>query len=262
MKNLSLEQVWFHYDEGSWVLKDLSWRLSEGEFWGVIGPNGSGKTTLLKLIDGILRPLRGRVAIDGRGIDRMGRPELARLIAVVPQESDPVFPFSVEEVVLMGRAPHLGRFAFEGLRDREIARRAMERTGVLPFAGRAMGEISGGERQRVLIARALAQQPKVMLLDEPTAFLDIKYQKEVFDLVTDLNRNEGLAVVAVTHDLNLASLYCEKLLLLSGGLIHCQGPPEEVITGERISSVYETDIRVEPDNQSGRPRVVLKRDNK
>ncbi len=259
MKRLSLENIWFYYHEGSWVLEDLSWSLSAKEFWGILGPNGSGKTTLLKVIDGILKPRRGLVRIDDRDIGSIGRSELARLIAVVPQESDLVFPFTVEEVVLMGRAPHLGRFAFESDRDRDIAGQAMERTGILPFARRNMNELSGGERQRVLIARALAQQPRVMLLDEPTAFLDIKYQKTIFDLVTDLNHDEGIAIVAVTHDLNLASLYCDKLLLLRQGKIHSRGSPEEVITEERIASVYETDVRVERDGETGRPRVVLKR---
>lgn len=259
MKALSLEGIWFHYHDGPWVLEDLSCDLSPGEFWGVIGPNGSGKTTLIKIINGLAAPQRGRVALDGRNIRYMRRLDMARLIAVVPQDSSLVFPFSVEEVVLMGRAPHLGRFEFESDGDLAIARNAMERTGVLPFARRSMTELSGGERQRVLIARALAQQPRLLLLDEPTAFLDIKYQKATFDLLTELNREEGLGIIAVTHDLNLASLYCERLLLLSGGKIHSLGTPEEVITEERIADVYETDIRVEQDRESGRPRVMIRR---
>lgn len=241
------------------MIRDLSWSLSAGKSWGVIGPNGSGKTTLLKVIDGILRPGRGDVLMDGMSIGGMSRRKLARLIAVVPQESEPVFSFTVEEIVLMGRAPYLTMFTFEGSRDRDIARNAMERTGVLPFARRSMRELSGGERQRVLIARALAQQPKVMLLDEPTAFLDIKYQKAVFDLITDLNREEGIAVVTVTHDLNLAALYCENLLLLSRGRVHSMGRPEEVITEERIASVYETEVKVDRDSETGCPRVILRR---
>jgi len=259
MNKMSLENIWFRYGGGPWVIRDLSWSLSAGESWGVIGPNGSGKTTLLKVIDGILRPGRGDVLMDGMSIGGMSRRKLARLIAVVPQESEPVFSFTVEEIVLMGRAPYLTMFTFEGSRDRDIARNAMERTGVLPFARRSMRELSGGERQRVLIARALAQQPKVMLLDEPTAFLDIKYQKAVFDLITDLNREEGIAVVTVTHDLNLAALYCENLLLLSRGRVHSMGRPEEVITEERIASVYETEVKVDRDSETGCPRVILRR---
>ena len=259
MKTLRLENISFRYQDGPRVLQELSCTIPAGEFWGIIGPNGSGKTTLLKVIDGILRPQDGTVSIDDRTIGVMSRAELARMIAVVPQESDPVFPFTVEEVVLMGRAPHLGRFAFEGAHGRGIAREAMERTGVALFARRAMNELSGGERQRVLIARALAQQPKLMLLDEPTAFLDIKYQKAVFDLLMELNRDEGLGILAVTHDLNLASLYCDGLILLSRGRVHAGGTPEAVITREKIAAVYETDVRVECDGESGRPRVMLRR---
>lgn len=258
MKTLSLEGIWFHYHDGPWVLEDLSCDFSTEDFWGIIGPNGSGKTTLIRIINGLAAPQRGRVSLDDLNIKDMRRVDIARRIAVVPQDSSLVFPFSVEEVVLMGRAPHLGRFEFEGDGDLAIARNAMERTGVLPFARRSMAELSGGERQRVLIARALSQQTQMLLLDEPTAFLDIKYQKEIFDLLTELNREQGLGIIAVTHDLNLASLYCERLLLLSGGKIHSLGAPEEVITQERITDVYETDVRVEHDTESGRPRVMIR----
>lgn len=259
MKVLSLEHVTFHYSGGSAVLKDISCRFEIDRFRGIIGPNGSGKTTLLNVIDGMLKPRRGRVLVDDRDIADVNRSEVARMIAVVPQESAPVFPFTVAEVVLMGRAPHLGRFAFEGKRDRDIARTAMERTGVLPFARRNMNELSGGERQRVLIARALAQQPRLILLDEPTAFLDIKYQKTVFDLLMELNHDEGLGILAVTHDLNLASLYCDTLVLLSEGRIDAQGPPGEIITAERIARVYETEVSVEYNGGSDRPRVMIRR---
>ncbi|MCK9230126.1 MAG: ABC transporter ATP-binding protein [Syntrophales bacterium] len=258
MKALFLEGIWFHYHDGPWVLEDLSCNFSTEDFWGVIGPNGSGKTTLIRIISGLAVPQRGRVSLDGLNMQDMRRADIARRIAVVPQDSSPVFPFSVEEVVLMGRAPHLGRFQFESDSDLAIARNAMKRTGLLSFARRSMTELSGGERQRVLIARALAQQPRMLLLDEPTAFLDIKYQKETFDLLTELNREQGLGIIAVTHDLNLASLYCERLLLLSGGTIHSLGSPEEVITEERVTDVYETDVRVERDAKSGRPRVMIR----
>jgi len=177
MKALFLEGIWFHYHDGPWVLEDLSCNFSTEDFWGVIGPNGSGKTTLIRIISGLAVPQRGRVSLDGLNMQDMRRADIARRIAVVPQDSSPVFPFSVEEVVLMGRAPHLGRFQFESDSDLAIARNAMKRTGLLSFARRSMTELSGGERQRVLIARALAQQPRMLLLDEPTAFLDIKYQK-------------------------------------------------------------------------------------
>ena len=206
MTIVQAREIGFRYTM-EWVLKDISLGVKRGEFWGIIGPNGSGKTTLLKIIDRILVPQRGNVWINGVNIRKMKRDALARLVAVVPQEAPLIFPFSVEEIVLMGRAPHLGKLRFEGKRDHEVTRRSMEMTETLSFAHRSIGELSGGERQRVLIARALAQEPQIILLDEPTAFLDIRHQISFFNLIKTLNREEGLTVISVTHDINLASLY-------------------------------------------------------
>ncbi len=176
---------------------------------------------------------------------------------MVPQEASIVFPFSVLEVVLMGRAPYLGRLSFEGEKDYAIARDAMEMTDTLSFAMRSINELSGGERQRVLIARALAQQPQVILLDESTAYLDIKHQIAFFDLIKTLNQKEGLTVMAVTHDVNLASIFCDRIMLLSKGTVHCMGTPEEVITESNIKEVYEADVLVDTNPQTGLPRVTL-----
>lgn len=246
----------FRYVE-EWVLKDISFNVKKGEFLGVIGPNGSGKTTLLKSLNSTITPEEGDVFINGANIKGIKRRELARIMGMVPQEASLVFPFSVLEVVLMGRAPYLGRLSFEGEKDYEMAREAMEMTDTLSFATRSINELSGGERQRVLIARALAQQPQVMLLDESTAYLDIKHQIAFFDLIKTLNQEEGLTVMAVTHDVNLASIFCDRVMLLSKGTVHCMGTPGEVITESNIKEVYETDVLVDANPQTGLPRVTL-----
>jgi iron complex transport system ATP-binding protein len=256
MAIVKAESIRFKYD-GDWVLKNLSFETREGEFLGIIGPNGSGKTTLLKIIDGIFMPQQGSALMNGLNIKKIKRYDIAKIIAVVPQDSPMIFSFTVQEVVLMGRAPHLGRLRFEGQTDFEIVRKAMEITDILPFAARSINELSGGERQRVLIARALAQQPQIILLDESTAFLDIKHQIAFFDLIKNLNKEEGLTVITVTHDINLASLFCDRVMLLNEGIIHSIGTPDEVITESNIKEVYETDVLVDKILLTGQPRVTL-----
>jgi len=256
MAIVKAESIRFRYD-GDWVLKNLSFETREGEFLGIIGPNGSGKTTLLKIIDGMSMPQRGFTSINGINTRKIKRYDIAKIIAVVPQDSPMIFSFTVQEVVLMGRAPHLGRLRFEGKTDFEIVHKAMEMTDILPFAARSINELSGGERQRVLIARALAQQPQIILLDESTAFLDIKHQIAFFDLIKNLNKEKELTVIAVTHDINLASLFCDRVMLLNKGIIHCIGTPGEVITKTNIKEVYETDVLVDENPVTGQPRVTL-----
>jgi len=255
MTIVRLEKIGFKYEE-DWTLRDISFDVPKGEFMGVLGPNGSGKTTLLKLIDGILRPREGGLWVEGRAISEMKRQDLARLVAVVPQDSQMTFPFTVQEIVLMGRVPHLSQWRFEGQKDFEIARGAMEMTGTWSLAARKMSTLSGGERQRVLIARALAQQPRVLLLDEPTAFLDIRHQIDFFDLIRRLNRDQALTVIAVSHDINLASLYCDRIILLKEGRIHCIGEPAAVITVSHIQDVYQTPVSVDLNPVTGRPTVT------
>ena len=187
----------------------------------------------------------------------MRRRDLARLVAVVPQDSAMIFPFKAVEVVMMGRSPHLGMLRYEGDRDFEVVRRAMEMTDTLSLAERYMETLSGGERQRILIARALAQEPKVVLLDESTAFLDIRHQTAFFDLMKALNEEKGLTVVAATHDINLAAAYCNRIMLLRNGHIHSLGVPGDVITETNIRAVYETDVLVDDNPLNGLPRVTL-----
>jgi iron complex transport system ATP-binding protein len=256
MAILKLENINFRYDR-EWILNDISCEVNAGDFVGVIGPNGSGKTTLLRIIDGLLVPQNGGVWIKGAPISTMKRRDVARIIAVVPQDSEMTFPFTAEEVVLMGRSPHLGLMSFEGETDFRIAQHAMEMTDIIDLAPRRMNELSGGERQRVLIARALAQEPEVMLLDEPTAFLDIRHQMEILDLAKKLNKTKGVTVVAVTHDINLASMYCDRIIFLQDGSIRCMGSPDAVISETHIRDVYGIQVLVDTNPVAGCPRVTM-----
>jgi len=256
MDMVTLNAAGFRYGD-EWVLRDISFSVPEGEFMGIIGPNGSGKTTLLKVIDGIFPPGEGEILITGVPGSRFKREELARIIAVVPQDTQMTFPFTVEEVVLMGRAPHLGKLRFEGEKDFHIAHEAMKVTDTLSLARRGMNALSGGERQRVLIARALTQEPRIMLLDEPTALLDIRHQMEFFDLIKALNREQSLTVIAVTHDINLAAHFCDRIILLQAGRICRVGTPREVITETNIKEVYEANVAVDENPMTGKPRITL-----
>jgi iron complex transport system ATP-binding protein len=241
MMLLEVQGVTCAYD-GVEVLKDVSLRVGDGDFLGLIGPNGAGKSTLLRAMSRVLRPRLGRALLDGRDLyDQCTAPESARSIAVVPQDPSPPFDFSCREIVMMGRAPHLGRFQTERPEDVEAVRGAMERTDTLHLADRPVTELSGGERQRVILARAFAQEPRVLLLDEPTAHLDIGHQVRIMKMVREL----GCAVVAVLHDLNLASGYCNRLALLERGKVAAAGTPEEVLTRDHLERIYRIAVRVE-----------------
>jgi iron complex transport system ATP-binding protein len=255
---IEVNSVFFRYHQ-DWVLQDVSFQVRKGAFVGVIGPNGSGKTTLLKILYRLLTPQRGEVLFDHLSLKKMSRGEIAKKIAVVAQEAYPAFPFRVIEMVLMGRSPYLGHLMFESPKDLEIAKKAMEWTEILPISQRPIDELSGGERKRVYIARALTQEPEVILLDEPTTNLDIHHQVESLDLVLSLNREKGLTILMASHDLNLASEYCDRLILLQHGKIFHMGPPDEVMTRENIEKVYGCQVWVDRNPVSGMPRVSLLR---
>ena len=238
------------------ALSQLSLSVASGELLGIIGPNGSGKSTLLRTMARLLTPTAGSVALTGQLLETIPPRSVARRLAVVAQEHPLDFDFTVQDVVLMGRAPHLGRFAAEGPHDLAVAREAMVATGVLPLAGRSLRELSGGERQRVVIARALAQEPEGLLLDEPSNHLDLGHQIEVFQLLRRLNAR-GVTVVAVLHDLNLAALFCRRLVLLQGGRIQAMGPPAAVLTRETLQPIYGCDLLVAPHPVYGVPQVTL-----
>jgi iron complex transport system ATP-binding protein len=235
------------------VLKGLSFEVHQGEFFGIMGPNGSGKTTLLRCLTKFLPTDDGMVLVGAKSLNDLSPAQMARTFAVVPQSSATDFPFTVFDVVMMGRIPHLGsRLSGETKRDVDIVHQAMARTDTLQFSKRIYSELSGGERQRTVIARAIAQKPEVLLLDEPTVYLDISGQIEIMDLIRKLNKEEGITVVAVLHDVNLAARYCDRIALLNDGVVESIGPPKEVLTPETIQSVYgiEVVIRKDPFTQS------------
>lgn len=238
------------------VLHAVSLSVESGDMVGITGPNGSGKTTLLKILSAVLRG-RGEVKLNGRNIHAYGRRELSRLFAVVQQEARVNFPYTAAEIVLMGRASYHSPFVLEGKEDLEVARASMELTDSLPLADRYLHELSGGEKQRVMIARALAQEPEILLLDEPSAFLDLKHQVQVFELLRRLNRERGLTVVAALHDLNLASLFFPRLIMLRDGRIYRDGSPNEVLTEKTIEEVYGIRVRVEHDPASEKPQLFI-----
>ena len=233
---------------GCKVLKDVSFEVGEGEFLGLMGPNGSGKTTLLRCMTRYLPAAARAVLVDMKPIHTMTDRELAGTFAVVPQSSSTDFPFTVRDVVMMGRIPHVrNRLASTSRKDVETVAAAMEVSGCAAFADRPFSELSGGERQRAVIARALAQTPRALLLDEPTVYLDISGQLEMMDLVTKLNKEQSLTVVAVLHDINLAARYCDRIALLNHGILEAIGSPDEVINSETILSVYGVDVAVRKD---------------
>jgi len=239
------------------ALSDFSLEITPGKIVGVIGPNSSGKTTLIRLLTRVLEPEAGEIRLEGVPVRRLSRTDLARRVAVVPQETLPQFPFTVGELVLMGRYPHdPGRY-FESPRDRTVAREAMAATGVLELAELPLDHLSGGERQRAVIARALAQEPRLLVLDEPTAHLDLRYQAECAGLLRRLGREAGLTIVLVSHDLGFAAELCDRLLLMAGGAAVRVGPPESVIDEAVLESAYGCRVLVDKHPISRRPTIHL-----
>jgi iron complex transport system ATP-binding protein len=239
------------------VLKDLSISVERGDFFIIIGPNGSGKTTLLKIFAGIIKPLLSQIEILGRPIGEYTRKSLARAIAWVPQRLPVDFPFTVAELVLMGRSPYQGAFGLEYKKDFEIAKQAMEFTEVEHLSNRRLDQLSGGEQQRVFIARAICQQPQIMLLDEPTASLDLAHQVRVMDLMERLKAQKGTTVIMVSHDVNLAAMYADRLLLLKEGEIVSMGLPQNVINFQKLEETYKCKLLVDESPLGATPRVTL-----
>jgi len=238
------------------VLRDLSFEVRKGEFFIIIGPNGSGKTTLLKILAGIDRCFRGSVALLQRPLCSYSRRELARSLALVPQLAAENFPFSVWEVLLMGRAPHMGLLGLESQKDRRIAEQAMRFTGVSHLSHRRLDQLSGGERQRVYLARAVCQEPAVILLDEPTAALDLAHQIRVMDLMARLREEKGVTIVMVSHDINLAAMYADRLMLLKDGTRVAIGSPREIVTYQNIERTYGCRVLVGTNPLGGYPQIT------
>ncbi|MCZ9312176.1 MAG: ABC transporter ATP-binding protein [Methanocorpusculum sp.] len=250
---ISAERLCVSYGDHK-VLRDLSLAVEEGRFIGILGPNGCGKTTFLRALSRILEPDLGVVMIEGMDVAAYDTRALARILGCVRQETDVAFPFTVREIVLMGRHPHIGRLAPLGEEDLSIADEAMRRTNTLHLADKLITEVSGGERQRVLIARTLAQQPKILLLDEPTSHLDINHQLEILSLIQELTPK--ITVVGVFHDFNLASYFCDRLILMSAGQIVAAGTPAEVLTAERIQMSFSVRMLVHTHPLTGKPYLV------
>ena len=246
-----------------WALRDLNFDIRTGEFVGIVGPNGSGKTSLLKLLGKVLRPRAGTIRLRGRDLASIPQDEVARTVAMVPQESLQVFPFTVLETVLMGRYPHhrgstwRAGFSWENEEDLDIAMEAMDATDVAHLRDRVVTDLSGGERQRCLIARALAQAPQVLLLDEPTAFLDLQHQIEVCALLHRLADKQGLTLLLISHDLNVAGQYADRMLMMKEGALVAAGTPDEVIRPDMLQNLYGCEVLVDRHPESGRPRVTL-----
>jgi len=239
------------------IINDISLEIKKGDFIGIIGPNGSGKTTLLRLISKVLPLQKGNITFEGKDITGMDLKEFAQSVAFVAQDTIVNFSFSVLEIVLMGRIPHLKRLQLETKEDYLIAERSMAMTDTSDLKEKRIDELSSGERQRVIIARALAQEPLLLFLDEPTSHLDIGHQIQILDLLKRLNRQNNLTIVMVLHDLNLASEYCNRLVLLNEGKVFKEGAPPEVLTYQNIEAVYKTVVVVNNNPITSKPYVLL-----
>lgn len=238
------------------VLKGLSFKVRRGEVIALIGPNGAGKTTLVRVISGVLAPQSGQIRLNGRDARRMSPAERAACLAVVPQARDLPADFTVWQTVLLGRTPYLGWLGQASPKDLQRVQWSLERTRLTGIAGRRVGELSGGEQQRVLLARALAQDTPVLLLDEPTSHLDLQHQSLLLNLVAELARDQGLAVLMAVHDLNLAALYADQVALLAGGELQAFGRPQEVLTSGLLGSVYQIPIKIVPHPDYGTPLIL------
>ena len=252
---LETADLGFAYD-GRRALDGIGLRAEPGEVVGLVGPNGSGKSTLIRILSGVLGGYSGSARIGNEEVRELKPVDLARQLAVVPQEPTFSFPFTALQIVLMGRHPHLAGIAFESARDVELAREALARCGAADLASRTIQELSSGERQRVVFAKALAQQPRALLLDEPASFLDIRHQVALYDLVREQAQETGNTVLTVLHDLNLAAEYCDRIYLLRDGRIEASGPTADVLTYANLTRVFETEVYVDTNTLTGKLLVV------
>lgn len=256
VKLLEVDGISFQYSS-SMVIEDICFQAEPGEVIGILGPNGCGKTTLLKILNRNLKARTGTVLIDGNEINNITKKEIAQRMAVVPQNNEISFSFTVMDIVMMGRMPNLDRFEMENEEDLRIVFDAMEKCNILQFADRFINHLSGGERQRAIIARALAQEPRILLMDEPTLHLDVNHQIDMLDMVKSLARENGLTVVIVSHDLSLAARYCDRLFLISEHHIIASGRVTDVLTPENMRRVFSIEAYLEHNERVGGPVVQI-----
>lgn len=255
MNTVEVHDLCFSYRNGR-VLDGISFAVEAGEILGVIGPNSAGKTTLLRVLSRVLVPEAGRVLLFGRDLHAMTKREIARTVAVVPQEFHVAFPFTVAQVVAMGRYPYARGIGLENAGDRQAAQRALDETGTAHLARKYLDQLSGGEKQRTVIARALAQEPRLLLLDEPMAHLDLNHQIEILRLLKRLKAERGLVIILVSHDLNVAAACADRLVLLKEGAVVTAGRPEEVMRPETLEKAYGCPIWSETDPETGAMRIL------
>ncbi len=253
---LQTKNLYYSYKEKP-VLEDINFDLVPGEILGILGPNGCGKTTLLGNLNKNFSPKGGCVMINDTDLEDLKKKEIAREIAVIPQSNEIKFSFTVREIVSMGRMPFQQSFQGESTNDIEIIEDAIEKTGISDMANRYINTMSGGERQKVIIARAMAQTPKILLMDEPTLHLDISAQFDVLDMIHALSRNEGLTVVIVSHDLPMIARYCDRIILIHDHKIHSIGKTEDVLTPENMRTVFGVDAELSKDSKNGSTTVIL-----
>lgn len=242
---------------GNEIVADISLTVRDGEYLSIVGPNGAGKSTLLRCIAGLCAPTSGRVCIQGKELSRFRRRHLARIVSYVPQVEQRAMPFTVHEFVMMGRYPHLSPFSSCRPEDEEVVDKALRQTGTSAFRHRLVDTLSGGERQNVFIAAALAQEGRILLLDEPATFLDYRHQSDVMSIIREVNRRDGKTVVAVNHDVNSALAASHRVLALKEGRIAFLGSPEEILEGNALRDVFDVDFRLVPDPAAKHPRVVV-----
>ncbi len=250
MNIFEIKNLHFKYSNAE-VLKGISFSVQRGEVLIILGPNASGKTTLLKNLAGLLSPTQGSLILDGKEIAHYRRQDLAKIISFVPQEEEIFLPFTVEQIVLMGRAPYTGMMGFEKKQDADIVKKVLEETNLMSLRDSSIQELSGGEKQRVWLARALAQESSILLLDEPTSHLDIHYQIEILELLTHLRKSRNLTIVMTLHDINLASLFATRLILLKEGTLHSIGEAAEVIHIQNIQQVFGATVSVIQQKEKG-----------
>lgn len=244
---INCSDIGFSYN-GTTVLNGITLSIESGKMLGILGANGAGKSTLLKILCGVLKPKSGRAVFSDQELSKMDRREIAKGIAYIPQDPMFAFPFTVREVVLMGRAPYIGRFEFEREGDIEIAQSALETVGIAHLENRLISEVSSGERQLASIARGLVQEPEIMILDEPATFLDVKHRTEIMNILKQLKEKKGISIIAATHDIFSSLFYFDEIIILKDGKILAEGRTDQVIKSEILSLAYEIEVVVKKEN--------------